>query len=144
MVMLVVRPVLRRFKVFSCYACAFALLISGGGHWLVLQSIAWSRMIVAYSRSDSLPNALQKTFDGKHPCCMCKKIKKARQEEKRQDAPAQAGKSVERPDLVVSFVQLVRAPSASRSGRAAVMLNRPIEYAEPPPTPPPRCNAQPA
>ena len=101
-------------------------------------------MIVQYSQTDSLSRALEKTLDGKHPCCMCKKIKKARQEEKRQDTPAQPGKTVKRPDLIVSRIELVRAPSASRSGRAAVLVNRPIEYSEPPPTPPPRCDAPPA
>jgi len=39
----------------------FAML---GGHWLVLQSVAWTRMLADFSRQDSLPAAISKTFDG--------------------------------------------------------------------------------
>jgi hypothetical protein len=70
--------------------CAFRcitvllLVLSLGLHWAVLQTIAWTGMIVSYSRNASLTEAVSKTFDGEHPCPMCKVIKKGLAEEKQQ------------------------------------------------------------
>ena len=60
------------------------LVLTLGLHWTLLQTIAWTGMIVSYSRDASLAEAVSKTFDGKHPCKMCKVIKQARAEEKQQ------------------------------------------------------------
>ncbi len=57
-----------------------------GGHWMLLQTVAWSRMIVEYSRFSPMQVALKETFDGQHPCEMCKGIQKAKQTEKKQEA----------------------------------------------------------
>ena len=48
------------------------------GHWLILQSVAWTRMIMDYSRTSSLRTALALTFDGQHPCALCKQIQAAK------------------------------------------------------------------
>ncbi|MFO1476430.1 MAG: hypothetical protein U1F98_07250 [Verrucomicrobiota bacterium] len=42
-------------------------------------------MIVSYCHDGSFAEALSKTFDGQHPCCMCKMIQKGRAEEKTQE-----------------------------------------------------------
>lgn len=60
------------------------LVLTLGLHWTLLQTMAWTGMIISYSRDASLTEAVSKTFDGQHPCCMCKAIKKARAEEKQQ------------------------------------------------------------
>ena len=52
-------------------------------HWIVLQSVAWMSMLVQYSQ-DGLPNAFTKTFDGKHPCQLCKMVQQGKQSEKKQ------------------------------------------------------------
>ncbi len=57
-----------------------------GGHWAVLQTVAWSQMLVEYSRKAPIGQAIKETFDGEHPCDLCKGIEKARQSEKKQDA----------------------------------------------------------
>ena len=57
-----------------------------GGHWLVLQTVAWSQMIVDYSRNAPIKQAIRETFDGAHPCDLCKSIQKAKQSEKKQEA----------------------------------------------------------
>ena len=44
----------------------------------VLQSVAWARMIVSFSKSAPLEKALAMTFDGEHPCKLCKAIAKAK------------------------------------------------------------------
>jgi hypothetical protein len=63
-----------------------------GGHWLVLQSVAWSEMIVEYSRTTNLTVAVEKTFDGEHPCELCKQIQTGKRNEQRRDAQVIAGK----------------------------------------------------
>jgi hypothetical protein len=62
-----------------------ALVLSLGLHWALLQTIAWTGMIVSYARDGSLVEAVNKTFDGEHPCCMCKTIKKARSEQDQKE-----------------------------------------------------------
>lgn len=55
-----------------------------GGHWIALQSAAWVGMVISYSQEDSLVDALEKTFDGKHPCELCMAVKKGHSEEQNQ------------------------------------------------------------
>ncbi len=62
------------------------LLVSMGGHLAVLQTVAWSRMLVDFSATDSLTVAVGKTFDGAHPCGLCKVVKQTKETEKK-DAP---------------------------------------------------------
>jgi len=61
------------------------LVLSLGLHWAFLQTVAWTGMIVTYSRDASFKEAVTKTFDGEHPCPFCKVIKKGRAEEKKQE-----------------------------------------------------------
>jgi hypothetical protein len=63
-----------------------AMFAGCGGHWLVLQSVAWGGMIAEYARTAKLIVAVEKTFDGQHPCGLCKKIEKGRGNEKKRDA----------------------------------------------------------
>jgi hypothetical protein len=56
-----------------------ALAGSIGLHWGFFQSVAWVGMVINYSHDAPLPEALVKTFDGKHPCCLCKEIAKGKQ-----------------------------------------------------------------
>ena len=62
-----------------------ALLGATGAHWAALQSVAWATMLADNARVASLTEALGKTFDGKHPCPICKKIAQGRQSEKKSD-----------------------------------------------------------
>ena len=49
------------------------LMVSVGMHWALLQSIAWTSMLVRYSQQGySVSAALVQTFDGKHPCKICR------------------------------------------------------------------------
>lgn len=75
---------LMRGRVASCI-CALALLASLGGHWGILQSIAWANMFVDFSSETTVGAALKKTFDSENACDMCKLVKKGkRQDEERQ------------------------------------------------------------
>jgi hypothetical protein len=51
-----------------------ALSVSIGGHWAALQSFAWASMLVEYSQRASVAKAIAQTFDGQHPCALCKQI----------------------------------------------------------------------
>ena len=62
-----------------------ALVFSLGLHWALLQTVAWAGMVISYSRDASLKQAVSMTFDGEHPCPLCKAIKKGQAEEKKQD-----------------------------------------------------------
>ena len=61
-------------------AVSLALFLVIGGPWAVLQTVAWTKMIVDYSQGTTLGEAVAKTFDGEHPCALCKKISKAKTE----------------------------------------------------------------
>ena len=51
-----------------------ALLAATGTHWAALQSVAWTTMLAKNIQSAPLSQALEKTFDGRHPCPLCKAI----------------------------------------------------------------------
>jgi len=51
-----------------------ALACSVGLHWAVFQSIAWLGMLASYSQELPIAQAVARTFDGKHPCSLCKEI----------------------------------------------------------------------
>ena len=60
--------------------------------WLVLQSVAWGGMIADYARTAKLTVAVEKTFDGQHPCGLCKKIEKSRGSEEKRETQLIASK----------------------------------------------------
>ena len=63
----------------------FAFLSAIGAHWFVLQSVAWTAMLADNLRTSSLQEAVGRTFDGKHPCKLCKQIAKEKQSEKHSE-----------------------------------------------------------
>ncbi len=62
-----------------------ALLAASGGHWAVLQSVAWTTMLADNLQSNSFCDAVTKTFDGRHPCPLCKAVSAGKQSEKKAD-----------------------------------------------------------
>jgi hypothetical protein len=74
--------------VLRCIARAvtiFALCCAIGLQWLALQSIAWTAMIVDYSKNASLCQAIAETLDGAHPCSLCKIVNRGKTAEKKSD-----------------------------------------------------------
>ncbi len=126
-------------KRFGWLASLMAVFAAGGGHWMALQSVAWARMLVTYSQQADIVTALEQTFDGAHPCPMCKKIGQDRAQE-RQEQPAGAPSSSravpetlclaagQEIPLVPVRIAFVRLPDFAV----------PADRAQPPPTPPPR------
>jgi len=109
------------------------LLMATGGHWAVLQSIAWTTMLAQNLRADGFSEAVSRTFDGKHPCNLCRAIAAGKQSEKKADftspmnpfefPPAPHGVTLAAPDLAA------RWPVLEQSAES-------LTYQ--PPTPPPR------
>jgi hypothetical protein len=115
------------------FALIVALLLSGGTHWFVLQSVAWTAMLVTRAWETSLVDAAKTTFDGRHPCSFCKKIEKGREGEKPQDGP-----------VLTASIELFYEPSrvALHPPPPASWLIQPprfaVSRAQPPTLPPPR------
>ena len=89
--------------------------------------------MVNYSHDGTVGEALVKTFDGKHPCALCKAIAAGKKSEKKSEFPV-AGKKFEFSYSVTVFV--FSAPThfwkASGLEESADSLNHA------PPVPPPR------
>lgn len=62
-----------------------ALTLSLGAHWAFLQSAAWFSMVVTYSQDATFTEALEKTFDGEHPCRLCDFVQEGKKAEKQQE-----------------------------------------------------------
>lgn len=91
------------------------LVLATGGQWIFLQSIAWVQMTVSYARSEKLSVALEKTFDGKHPCALCKIVKRGKAAEEKRERQL--------PQLKIDF-QLA-------AGSCEVVPPRPIRHFTP-------------
>jgi hypothetical protein len=110
-----------------------ALCLSIGLHWIALQSLAWTTMMIDYSKRTALCQAIAQTFDGAHPCSLCKVVSKGKDSEKKQTLQSPSPK-----------IDMICAPLANRIPRPFV----PFEYAagdrfsfelgRSPPVPPPR------
>jgi hypothetical protein len=58
----------------SKFFVVVALVLTTGLHWAALQTVAWSFMLAGNLRSQPVTAAVTCTFDGLHPCCLCKAI----------------------------------------------------------------------
>jgi len=112
---------------------ALALASSIGLHWALLQAVAWAGMIVSYSQEAPITEAVEKTFDGRHPCCLCKQIAKEKQSEKTTELRFELTK-LEFSYSPVLFI--FTAPSLSWDVKSGDDAARLLSHA--PPVPPPR------
>jgi hypothetical protein len=111
----------------------FALLTAIGAHWAVLQSVAWTTMLAENLRTSSVSEAVARTFDGEHPCSLCKQIAKGRQAEKKTEFRLEC-KKLEFFFTRVAFI--FAAPSHFWEIRAPDTTANLLTLA--PPVPPPR------
>jgi hypothetical protein len=73
-------------------ATILALCLSLGLHWVALQSVAWTTMLVANARHAPLNQAVTKTFDGNHPCDLCHAVAAGQKSEKKSEILSAVGK----------------------------------------------------
>lgn len=71
------------------------LFALAGGHWAVLQTIAWAQMLRDYSKNVTIAEAIVRTFSGGSPCGMCTKITTERQKEEKAPAIVKLEKKAE-------------------------------------------------
>ncbi len=85
------------------WAMIVAMLSITGTHWALLQSVAWTGMLTQNLHSGSLQIAVEKTFDGKHPCSLCKAIAGGKKSEKRAEFSYESQKLVFPPLKTMNF-----------------------------------------
>lgn len=83
-----------------------ALCLSLGVHWALLQSLAWTGMLLSWSQEVSLVEAVKNTFDGEHPCPLCKAVESG-QKELPKTAPIER---VKLDAVLASAIRLVAPP----------------------------------
>jgi len=109
------------------------LLVTTGGHWALLQSFAWTTMLADHLQSESLAQAVEQTFDGRHLCPLCRAIRAAKKAQQKTELSISTQK-IEFPPLATALV--LHPPTAFQ------FLNAGNIFAEsalrPPPVPPPR------
>ena len=110
-----------------------ALSFSLGPHWALLQTLAWAGMLISYSHDCSFTEAVAKTFDGEHPCKLCKIVSEGKKTEKTQKVLKPQGKLDYWSSKPASFIHPARPIPRARSFVAALHPR-----SEPPPFPPPR------
>ena len=115
------------------FVVALALCASIGGHWLALQSIAWTTMVVNYSQRCSITEAIAQTFDGDHPCDLCKKISQSKNNEKKHDAQRGTAKA----DLICVVRQFAFLPPFAPYDYLRLITSATCGSHKPP-SPPPR------
>jgi len=81
-----------------------------GGHWALLQVVAWAQMLHAYSQNGDVVEAVAKTFDGDHPCELCRKVTEGRQREEK--APATRKVNKKETVFAVAATETLRPPLA--------------------------------
>jgi hypothetical protein len=113
-----------------CFAVVCQLL---GGHWAILQTAAWVGMVIEYSANDGLQVGLSKTFDGAHPCELCKTIAKNKGTEKKHAAPFESGKLI-----VVSHAQASVLYHPTQFWRLQPSEEAARSFSRTPPVPPPK------
>lgn len=103
-------------------------------------------MLVSYAQDGTVAEAIEKTFDGQHPCPLCLAIEKAAEERDSTPAPARL------PSQATDWLKLCKdfVPLDSLTPPAVILADRSIEAlpGEPvalhgiltaaPPAPPPR------
>jgi hypothetical protein len=80
-----------------------ALVAMLGAHWAALQTVAWTTMLADNLCTQSVKEAVMETFDGNHPCDICKAIAAGKQSEKKAAFSFQSQK-LEFPPVKENFV----------------------------------------
>jgi hypothetical protein len=112
---------------------ALALAFSLGAHWSLLQVVAWVNMTVTYAQDASLTEAIEKTFDGKHACQLCKMVDEGKQKEQQQSTTVQKHKL----ELIGSEATIWVLPAEAFLSEFAPVSSW-CSFREPPTLPPPR------
>lgn len=117
---------------FAPVLLVMVLSLSLGLHWVALQSAAWVGMVISFSQTATLGEAINKTLAGAHPCKLCKLV--------------QAGQQQGKPELTQPALKLEGSLPTSAAWIFSPAAARPApgpdvaapRRADPPPFPRPR------
>lgn len=110
--------------------CSFGL------HWVALQTVAWTGMFIGFAQKAPLADAVKRTFDGEHPCSLCKLVVEGKQNEREHD-DMPATRVVKKLDAILfATATLPKPPLLDLTFTPEIL--RADTRAEPPPVPPPR------
>ena len=110
-----------------------ALVLMTGAHWAALQTVAWTTMLAENLCHDSVAKSVSKTFDGEHPCCLCKAIAAAKKSEKKSESVS--------PTLKMEFPPVAEKMDFFSPAQFELLPQQNFSadwFASPPPLPPPR------
>lgn len=109
---------------------------SVGLHWAALQTVAWTGMFIGFAQKAPLAEAVKKTFDGEHPCALCKLVAEGSQHDREHDdkAPARVVKKLDA--ILFATAAIPKRPLVDLTFTPE--LRRADSRTEPPPVPPPR------
>ncbi len=111
-----------------------AFIFSCGGHWYVLQGIAWVNMVREYSQVGPFTQAVQMTLSGQYHCSLCQAIAEKKQEENTKVALTfSSEKKICSPTLILAK----RSPKITPQ-TFVIPQSHLLTRSEAPPTPPPR------
>ena len=115
-------------------ACALHL---SGAHWVLLQTAAWTGMLVTRTQTEGVEKAVKTTFDGEHPCPLCAAIASGQKEQKKNAADTPALKEISEIKLIA--VEAARVPASMQTGESQwqEFVAAAPWRTDAPPTPPP-------
>lgn len=126
----------RRFTLVLTLA---AWLLATGSQWDLVQTYGWGRMIVSYSRSMPLRQAVQQTFSGETLCGVCLAVQAAKQQQDDQGAKIPGPKAPEKIFVVnPARVRVFASPAAQCVGLVSDWPGLASADLSAPPGPPPR------
>lgn len=102
---------------------------------VLLQTGAWGIMLVEYSIDNSFTQAVEMTFDGKHPCALCRKIQEHQEGKQTQQTvtPTRAVIVLFHEEAVSRMVPGVSISFLQRGHDPALVVVRGQKPAVPPP-----------
>ncbi len=123
------RSILRRVAPSMLCVALFALI---GGHFAVVQVVAWGQMIGQYSQDEgSVFAGAAKTFSGDAPCNLCKRLSEARTKEDQRPAALKADKRIDA-FVVLNATLVTRPPSLDFDYLLSSTANPPSRTDAPP------------
>ena len=114
--------------------CLLAIFISAGAHWAVLQSFAYTRMLVEFAEQESWGTAVKKAFDERYACSLCPKIRDGFNQEQKE--PSTLGEMYQPEFLLDSNDWILFTPVAF--GEVICVPSQYVDFSKAPPKPPPR------
>lgn len=113
--------------------------LSMGLHYAMVQMIGWVSMTVEFSQTAPLSEALVMTFDGKHPCELCKLVEKELKTSDPDDRRAPDRKPELKLPPVICWSAGIRPHRFSHEMLSLLELDDRARFRrERPPLPPPR------